>query len=593
MNTLNNQQINPGNRVDFSRIRRFSKGGVPKYQNTPGPLEYDWDPFYGQFSNNPLATMNSKTSLPWNRSWAPNATYNTVQDLENSQNYKDFTNYVLNNSTNEQVMQYLKHLDTQARRSGTNEGVLFTDASQTPLRDGWNNEYTRLRNDGKYGYFHLNPDFKPATIPPPTEDITGGDDEGEIQGSSGTPYVGSYEEAEYLPEYKKGLYTDWAHLGAIYANNMRGLRKQRDLGMQQKVSLDQAPQYNSVVTDGYTERKANEAAKNDMLARASAVAGNTSSAEAQRQIMEQANEAGLQADLRNNQIQASEFNKTTAEAANIANTNNQLRQTTANANRQKLAADWNSKLNTQATYEANKTAQTSDFINKLDHSYSTYQQQEKANALAHNQAINEYMFGVERDRAWKDVQDWQNSGFRTMDYGGGRTYDGLINYITSGGDEELLSKMSDADLQTLQENAGDASIVMPVLERYAQDSDEIRSFLAAYKSKLSTLEDDYYTRAQDLMSHYKKLGLYQKQYYGSDPGWKRDGLNVNWSTMPYYKSGGKVYDRVLKYIEHNRTVANDRDKRAANAEKEAQKKLLRDLDSLDRETMLLLRAIFK
>jgi hypothetical protein len=35
-----------------------------------------------------------------------------------------------------------------------------------------------------------------------------------------------------------------------------------------------------VVTDGYTERKANEAAKNDMLAIASAVAGNTSSAEA-------------------------------------------------------------------------------------------------------------------------------------------------------------------------------------------------------------------------------------------------------------------------------------------------------------------------
>jgi hypothetical protein len=49
--------------------------------------------------------------------------------------------------------------------------------------------------------------------------------------------------------------------------------------------------------------------------------------------MEQANETGLQADLRNNQIQASEFNKTTAEAANIANTNNQLRQATANANR--------------------------------------------------------------------------------------------------------------------------------------------------------------------------------------------------------------------------------------------------------------------
>jgi hypothetical protein len=31
MNTLNNQQINPGNGVDFSRIRRFAKGGIPKF----------------------------------------------------------------------------------------------------------------------------------------------------------------------------------------------------------------------------------------------------------------------------------------------------------------------------------------------------------------------------------------------------------------------------------------------------------------------------------------------------------------------------------------------------------------------------------
>ena len=592
MNTINNQQINPGNRVDFSRIRRFAKGGVPKFALPAGAI-YHWDNFNAMWDNRANAGTATSTSIPWNKE------YSTVSDLENSLQYRDFTDYVINNTSDDNVMSYLKKLDAQARKSGAQQGLLFTGEDQTTLNEGWADEYKRLRNDGKYGYFHLTPEIQfQGNIPtvPVTEtlasDSTTPTNEQTVESSAST-VPRDYQSAEYLPGYKKGLYTDWAHLGAIYANNMRGLKKQRDLGMQQKVSLDQAPQYNSVVTDGYTERKANEVAKNDMLARASAVAGNTSSAEAQRQIMEQANETGLQADLRNNQIQASEFNKTTAEAANIANTNNQLRQTTANANRQKLVADWNSKLNTQATYEANKTAQTSDFINKLDQSYSTYQQQEKANALAHNQAINEYMIGAERDRAWKEVQDWQNSGFRTMDYGGGRTYDGLINYITSGGDEELLSKMSDADLQTLQENAGDASIVMPVLERYAQDSDEIRAFLAAYKSKLSTLEDDYFTRAQDLMSHYKKLGLYQKQYYGSDPGWKRDGLNVNWSTMPYYKSGGKVHDRVLKYIEHNRKVANDRDKRAANAEKEAQKKLLRDLDSLDRETMLLLRAIFK
>jgi hypothetical protein len=46
MNTLKNQQINPGNRVDFSRIR--------KYQNPSGKLTArstgaeDWEAFINQ-----------------------------------------------------------------------------------------------------------------------------------------------------------------------------------------------------------------------------------------------------------------------------------------------------------------------------------------------------------------------------------------------------------------------------------------------------------------------------------------------------------------------------------------------------------------
>jgi hypothetical protein len=49
MNNLNTKQVNPGNGVDFSKIRKLSKGAVLKYQNTPAPLQYLWDPFYGQF----------------------------------------------------------------------------------------------------------------------------------------------------------------------------------------------------------------------------------------------------------------------------------------------------------------------------------------------------------------------------------------------------------------------------------------------------------------------------------------------------------------------------------------------------------------
>jgi len=46
-------------------------------------------------------------------------------------------------------------------------------------------------------------------------------------------------------------------------------------------------------------------------------------------------------------------------------------------------------------------------------------------------------------------------------------------------------------------------------------------------------------------------------------------------------------------VEHTRKVLKDQDDRNKHAQTQAQKKLLRDLDALDRETLLLLRSIFK
>jgi hypothetical protein len=61
----------------------------------------------------------------------------------------------------------------------------------------------------------------------------------------------------------------------------------------------------------------------------------------------------------------------------------------------------------------------------------------------------------------------------------------------------------------------------------------------------------------------------------------------------YYKKGGKVEDRIIKYIEHNRKALKDQSDRVSKAQSEQAKKLARDLDALDRETLMLLRAIFK
>jgi hypothetical protein len=79
----------------------------------------------------------------------------------------------------------------------------------------------------------------------------------------------------------------------------------------------------------------------------------------------------------------------------------------------------------------------------------------------------------------------------------------------------------------------------------------------------------------------------------NDPVLNKNLSNMFPGTGGYYKKGGKVEDRLLKYIEHNRKTFKDQSERLNRAQTNAHKKLVRDLDALDRETLMLLRAIFK
>lgn len=591
MNNLNTKQVNPGNGVDFSKIRKLSKGAVLKYQNTPAPLQYLWDPFYGQFQNNSMSSMNSRTSIPWNRRFAPNEMYKTVKELEKSKHYTDFTDYVLSNSNNEQVIQYLKHLDSQARRSGASEGLLYTDGNQTQLREGWDKEYTRLRNDGKYGYFHLTPQEKidpvtpgitPLIPPPPTPPQPEIPEDTPEEGD--TP--GTYTTTEYLPKYRPGIWTDGIHLAGIYANNMIGAARNYNLRMKQRVPLQQASQKHAIVTDGYAERQANEQALQEARAKNTAAANATSSAE-NAALLQQNFEAtvGMPNEQRNNQIQANEFASTTKEVQNVANENNAVRTAVANANHQDLVADFNDKLLARRGLNAKKTAETADLMNKLDASLNKFNLQEKQNMQAYNAAVNNYMYNKGVTSALNEYNDILENGHLQADY------EGLMDNLLAGNDKRISTE----DLQSLQDNYGDFSKTKAILSRYAKDNPEITAFLTEVEEIKNQAEQNYYNKYQTLQQQKSYADLFQKQYLGSYPSFTRDYLTTNWTTLfpQSYKKGGKVNDRFLEYIKHNRQVMKDTDDMRKHTETLAHKKLIRDLDALDRETLLLLRSIFK
>ena len=83
----------------------------------------------------------------------PLGEFKTISDLENSDKYKEFTEYIVNHAEDKDVLDYLRALD-----AGTAEGVekLFDGDN---LRDGWDRIYRRRRNDQRGGIYHFSGDI--------------------------------------------------------------------------------------------------------------------------------------------------------------------------------------------------------------------------------------------------------------------------------------------------------------------------------------------------------------------------------------------------------------------------------------------------
>lgn len=75
--------------------------------------------------------------------------FKTIKDLENSDEYKAFTKYVLDHSEDADVQRYLKTLDA---RTGKKAKKLFVDGK---LRKDWKAIYEKRRTDGLGGVYHL------------------------------------------------------------------------------------------------------------------------------------------------------------------------------------------------------------------------------------------------------------------------------------------------------------------------------------------------------------------------------------------------------------------------------------------------------
>ena len=212
MTTLNNQQINPGNRVDFSHIR--SKARVKKFQNPDGGIEssdFQWDKFYTDLNN-----LTGKKLI-----WQDEK--QKFKDFKNTQTYTDFTNYLKGldptkiSELGQTEQQYIRWLNSQA---GNKKRYQLLDENGELLQN-WKDTFEKLRNKNIYGYYSLTPEASSIVagmlsgeveaVAPAKTKTQPGETTTEQDPSQHTNPV------TILPPYQKGKQND-SHLGQIYGH---------------------------------------------------------------------------------------------------------------------------------------------------------------------------------------------------------------------------------------------------------------------------------------------------------------------------------------------------------------------------------------
>lgn len=91
-----------------------------------------------------------------------------VKELENSINYKRFTDYILNNATDEERLNYFNWIDAN---TGSDNKYIVDGA----LVNNWQDRYTSARNDGLYGIQHYTPEYETrgvSVMPETIEEVT-------------------------------------------------------------------------------------------------------------------------------------------------------------------------------------------------------------------------------------------------------------------------------------------------------------------------------------------------------------------------------------------------------------------------------------
>lgn len=593
-------QVSPGNRVDFSKIRKAQQGiRIPKFQTPAGGI-YNFDDFLNAINSAQFAKNSNASTIAWTPNWTGlNGKYANVGELEASDKYKAFTDYVINNyNTDPRVMDYLKKLEQSTIQNG-HQSILFNGDT---LKDDWADQYRRLRNDGKYGYYHLGPEGKSETSTvisasqvPSRQSID--NDEGNEGGQPGTSLPGDHTLDDYYNfQFKpEPFLTPNPFIAGL---SLAANKHQYDNEMQKKVPLLEAP-YRQYITGSYkaTVDAYNNAAS-EIQSQANRIASQTSNLEQSQATQLQGAEMAANKRLEGALKQQEGYNQDRENLLNTAYFNSEAFNRIANENRINLAADWNRRLDAKSKYQLTRNNIKSDFINKTWTDYQQWaagEKNERDSALA---SYNDYLANLDMQKAMKNYQDLAADPTKS------RSFAAIYQKAHNDFDSNLSNDQWHTDnkeLSDLFENKDglDQNELNKAFMDYLRtsNSDYATTFNRGFDSELNTAKNQTIIDKQRIQNQLAQIyPSFRNTYIGGWGPWDRRHLGRMYRTI-YEKNGGilkmKRGSRFVDYLEHNRKAIKDQKQTTMEVSKQAERQLKTQLESLDRETLILLRSIFK
>ena len=548
----------------FNKI--FSTSGIKKYQNPASGISYDFNKLLSDFNLQNFDIKASEHTIPFSKNKSD------VEQLENDEKYKAFTNYVLNNSNDENVLKYLKQLEN-ITTSNISPSRLFDDSGN--LKSDWQNTYNNLRNDHKFGYYHLTPGLSSDDLndPDSLNDKNNQDDKNNSnnqdslndKNNQDDPNISNNlnnQPLEFNPlKYNnskplESTWSDWIPLTSQLINSFISANNQRNLQKKYQFPLNEGTYNQYKVINNYAERSEglNNIAK--MQQEAEEKVKGTSDLKAGFDYLNKVRSSAEDLRSKLNLTKANSFNQSSLQAQDIANKNKSFAYEISNANRKINASAANNILESEAKYDLQKLKNLNSYITNMTTSYNKKQYDDNVNMFnfKSNLLLTEYQSDINKLKdKYKVIDDYKESN-------------AWKNFRNS----EFTGAIESEDSDTWYE------------EQWNSNSEIVKDFKNQYKQEKKEAEKQYEKELEDLYLQVKsKSNIYNPTIISNQ---KYFGL---------YKSGGSIKNESNSFARLHQLYQQHEDNKTQKTIKILSEDIKNRFNNISQKELILLRQVFK